>query len=72
MQAGSEAECIMDCWVLDMIQADNYGQRITRGEEVPQSEKPDMLVRWFSDIKILGSNKYILFLFPRTANFLFT
>src|SRR3984957_14658838 len=49
MQAGGQADCIMDRWVQNMIQSENYRKRIEAGEEVPTSEKPDMLIRWFSD-----------------------
>jgi sterol 22-desaturase len=52
MQAGGEADCIMDRWVQNMIQSENYRKRIAAGEEVPTSEKPDMLIRWFSDLEI--------------------
>lgn len=52
MQAGGEVECIMDGWIKNMIEAEKYRQRIAKGEEVPQAEKPDMLIRWFSDFEI--------------------
>lgn len=52
MQAGGRAECIMDRWVHAMIQSENYRKRIADGEDVPASEKPDMLLRSFTDLEI--------------------
>jgi C-22 sterol desaturase len=35
-----------------MVQSENYRNRIAKGETVPQGEKPDMLIRWFTDLEI--------------------
>jgi len=52
MLAGGEPECTMDRWVQNMIKSEEYRKRIEAGEDVPTSEKPDMLIRWFSDFEI--------------------
>ena len=52
MIAGGNVTCIMDAWVEMMIKSENYRQRVDKGEDVPQEEKPDMLIRWFSDFEI--------------------
>lgn len=52
MRAGGEVESIVDGWVKNMIESESYRNRIAKGEEVPQSEKPDMLIRWFSDFEV--------------------
>ncbi|KAF2127764.1 cytochrome P450 61 [Dothidotthia symphoricarpi CBS 119687] len=52
MAAGGKKECILDFWVGNMIESENYRKRIAAGEKVDDSEKPDMLIRWFSDLEI--------------------
>jgi C-22 sterol desaturase len=52
MAAGGTIDSILDGWVQSMIDSENYRKRIAKGEEVPQAEKPDMLIRWFSDLEI--------------------
>jgi C-22 sterol desaturase len=61
MMAGGTIDSILDGWVHSMIQSENYRQRIAKGEEVPQSEKPDMIIRWFTDLEI--SMTLLTFLF---------
>ncbi|KAK4632000.1 Cytochrome P450 61 [Fulvia fulva] len=51
-QKGVEPECIMDRWIVQMIESDKYRERIAKGEKVPDEEKPAMLLRNFSDIEI--------------------
>jgi len=51
-QKGAQPECIMDRWLMQMIESDIYRERIAKGEKVPQEEKPPMLLRNFSDIEI--------------------
>ncbi|KAF2435385.1 sterol C-22 desaturase [Tothia fuscella] len=52
MQAGGKVDCILDGWVDQMIKSEAYRKRVAAGEEVPQEEKPGMLIRWFSDLEI--------------------
>jgi C-22 sterol desaturase len=52
MEAGGTVECILDRWVMSMIKSEAYRQKIAQGIEVPQAEKPDMLIRAFSDLEI--------------------
>jgi C-22 sterol desaturase len=61
MQAGGKMECILDGWVQSMIKSKAYREKIEAGIDVPQSEKPDMLIRWFSDFEI--SMTLLTFLF---------
>lgn len=61
MAAGGDITCILDAWVLHMIQSETYRKRVENGEEVPQAEKPDMLIREFSDFEI--SMTLLTFLF---------
>ncbi len=51
-QKGAEPECIMDRWVQQMFESERYRERIAKGEQVPQEEKPSMLLRMFSDYEI--------------------
>ncbi|KAF2229773.1 sterol C-22 desaturase [Viridothelium virens] len=52
MLAGGKAECIMDAWILSMIASEEYRKKVAEGVEIPQKEKPDMLIRWFDDVEI--------------------
>jgi len=52
MQAGGKSDSILDGWVSNMIKSKEYRDKIEAGIDVPQSEKPDMLIRWFSDFEI--------------------
>jgi C-22 sterol desaturase len=51
-QPGAKAECIMDRWVSEMMYSERYRERIARGETVPADEKPQHVLREFSDIEI--------------------
>jgi C-22 sterol desaturase len=61
MAAGGDVTCILDAWVQRMIESEKYRERVAEGEEVPQEEKPDMLIRQFSDFEI--SMTVLTFLF---------
>lgn len=52
MAAGGDVGCILDGWVKHMIDSEAYRQKIAKGIEVDQSEKPDMLIREFTDFEI--------------------
>jgi len=52
MAAGGEVECILDAWVKHMIVSEQYRQKIAKGFKVDDAEKPDMLIREFSDYEI--------------------
>ena len=52
MAAGGNITCIMDAWVQNMNKSEKYRQRVAKGEDVPQEEKPDMLIRQFTDFEI--------------------
>jgi C-22 sterol desaturase len=52
MAAGGEITCIMDAWVKSIQDSAKYRERIAKGETVPESEKPSMLLRDFSDFEI--------------------
>lgn len=51
-QKGAQPECIMDRWVVQMFESERYRERIAKGEQVPQEEKPAQLLRIFSDYEI--------------------
>lgn len=51
-QKGAEPECIMDRWIMQMMESDRYRERIAKGETVPSEEKPAQLLRNFSDLEI--------------------
>lgn len=51
-QKGAEPECIMDRWIMQMMESERYRERIAKGEQVPSDEKPAMLLRQFSDLEI--------------------
>jgi len=52
MAAGGSIGCILDGWVKTMIESENYRQKVAKGRFVEQSEKPDTLVRDFTDFEI--------------------
>jgi sterol 22-desaturase len=52
MAAGGEPICIMDRWIRQIQDSDKYRTRVASGEKVPDSEKPSMLLREFSDEEI--------------------
>lgn len=51
-QPGAKAECIMDRWIVQMMESDRYRERIARGETVPAEEKPQHVLRQFTDFEI--------------------
>lgn len=52
MAAGGEKECILDFWVSQMIESENYRAKVASGVKVDDNEKPSMLIRDFSDHEI--------------------
>ncbi|KAL8822170.1 MAG: hypothetical protein Q9191_007089, partial [Dirinaria sp. TL-2023a] len=52
MAAGGNVTCIMDAWVKSMQDSEKFRQKVGKGIEVKASEKPDMLLREFSDFEI--------------------
>lgn len=52
MAAGGSVGCILDGWVKQIQASETYRQRIAKGEKVDPSEKPDVLLRDFSDLEI--------------------
>lgn len=61
MAAGGEIGCILDAWVKAMLDCEAYRQKVAKGIDVDQSEKPSMLIRFFSDLEI--SMTLLTFLF---------
>ncbi|KAK3671601.1 RNA polymerase C-22 sterol desaturase [Recurvomyces mirabilis] len=51
-QKGAQPECIIDRWLLQQMESERYRERIAKGEEVPDEEKPQQLLRNFSDYEI--------------------
>ena len=52
MAAGGDVTCIMDAWVKIMRDSEAYRQKTANGESVDSSEKPNPLVRTFSNWEI--------------------
>ena len=61
MSAGGHVTCILDAWVKQMNESEEYRQKVAKGIEVDQSEKPSMLIRQFTDLEI--SQTLLTFLF---------
>ncbi|KAK8929857.1 hypothetical protein H634G_01560 [Metarhizium anisopliae BRIP 53293] len=61
MAAGGEVTCIMDGWILQMIQSDRWREAQEKGENMEGVEKPSPLLRMFSDYEI--SQTVFTFLF---------
>jgi C-22 sterol desaturase len=51
-QPGAKAECIMDRWIVEMMESERYRERLARGETVPAEEKPQHVLREFTDFEI--------------------
>ncbi|KAF2859796.1 cytochrome P450 61 [Piedraia hortae CBS 480.64] len=50
--AGAKPVCILDRWLLQMFESEEYRNRIARGEVLAEEEKPAMLIRNFSDFEV--------------------
>lgn len=61
MAAGGEVTCIMDAWVKNMQDSERWNQKVAKGIPLSQDEKPNPLVRQFSDYEI--SQTIFTFLF---------
>ncbi|KAL9100610.1 MAG: hypothetical protein Q9163_004026 [Psora crenata] len=59
--AGGEITCIVDAWVKNMQDSKKYTDKIAKGVSVPPEEKPNPLLRDFSDYEI--SQTLFTFLF---------
>ncbi|KAK3699186.1 RNA polymerase C-22 sterol desaturase [Vermiconidia calcicola] len=51
-QKNAEPECILDRWIVQMLESERYRERVAKGEEVSQEEKPAQLLKMFSDLEI--------------------
>ncbi len=61
MAAGGDITCIMDAWVKSMIDSAKWNEKVAKGLPVDASEKPNPLIRDFSDYEI--SQTIFTFLF---------
>ena len=52
MSTGAPPTCILDAWVKQIQESEDYRQKIAKGIEVPASEKPAQILRQFSDFEI--------------------
>ena len=52
MAAGGEPLCILDAWVQSMVKSQWYREKLEKGVKMNPSEKPDMVLRDFSDHEI--------------------
>lgn len=51
-KAGAEPESILDRWMLAIHASERYRERIAKGEQVPAEEKPDHVLRQFTDFEL--------------------
>lgn len=61
MAAGGEVTCIMDAWIKDMIHSRRWREATEKGESTDHLEKPQPLIREFTDMEI--SQTIFTFLF---------
>jgi sterol 22-desaturase len=61
MAAGGQVTCIMDAWIKSMQDSATYREKIAKGVEVPDAEKPAVLLRDFSDFEIAQTLFTLLF-----------
>ena len=61
MAAGGKPNCILDGWVISMIESEKYRQKIEKNTEVDPNEKPKTVIRQFTDFEI--SQTLFTFLF---------
>ena len=52
MAAGGDITCIMDAWIKNMQDSAKYNEKIAKGIQVDESEKPAISLRDFSDFEI--------------------
>ncbi|KAI9739258.1 MAG: RNA polymerase C-22 sterol desaturase [Cirrosporium novae-zelandiae] len=52
MAAGGEIVCIMDAWIKEMLQSAKYLEKVESGASVDPSEKPNQVIREFSNFEI--------------------
>ena len=52
MAAGGEVICIMDAWVKSMQDSEKWNRKVAKGIPVNQEDKPNPLVRQFTDYEI--------------------
>ena len=61
MATGGDVTCIMDAWVKNMQESEKWNQKVAKGQPVNQEDKPNPLVRQFTDFEI--SQTIFTFLF---------
>lgn len=61
MAAGGEPSCIMDGWVIQMLNSERWREASDKGESMENIEKPQPLLRMFNDYEI--SQTIFTFLF---------
>ena len=52
MAAGGSVTCIMDAWIQQQQESAKYRAKLAKGIEVPESEKPAMILRDFTDWEV--------------------
>ncbi|KAI5310567.1 RNA polymerase C-22 sterol desaturase [Ascosphaera atra] len=52
MAAGGNVTCIMDAWVKQIIDSKVYREKLAKGIDVPAEEKPNHVLREFTDFEI--------------------
>lgn len=52
MSAGGEVTCIMDGWIKDIVHSDTYRQKLAKGIDMTDEQKPTHLLRNFTDFEV--------------------
>lgn len=52
MRTGAEVTCILDAWILNMLQSEKYNERKAKGVPDEENEKPSVLIKTFTDFEI--------------------
>lgn len=52
MRAGGDVTCILDGWIMNMLQSEKYNERKAKGVPGGENEKPSMVIKTFTDFEI--------------------
>lgn len=67
IKAGKEPDCVMDRWISNMISSEDYRENFKTIAAYEQ-EKPDIMLRWFSDMEISKTILALLFASQDTSS----
>lgn len=52
LAAGGDVTCILDGWIKQIMESAAYREKVAKGIDVPQEEKPSIVIRDFTDYEI--------------------